>query len=123
MLFASFPAINPLLKSGRLRALGVTSLEPSSLLPGLPAIAQAGVPGYSYELWWGIFAPTGTAADRMTLINAAVNKILASADMKKFLNARSTEPWPLSVAELSDLLPKEIERYKEMAKAAGIPAQ
>ncbi|HJQ62132.1 MAG TPA: tripartite tricarboxylate transporter substrate binding protein, partial [Burkholderiales bacterium] len=68
-------------------------------------------------------APTGTAADRMTLINAAVNKILASADMKKFLNARSTEPWPLSVAELSDLLPKEIERYKEMAKAAGIPAQ
>ena len=61
MLFASSPAISPQLKAGRLRALGVTSLEPSPLLPGVPAIAQSGVPGYSYELWWALFAPAGIA--------------------------------------------------------------
>ncbi|HEV7803697.1 MAG TPA: tripartite tricarboxylate transporter substrate-binding protein, partial [Burkholderiales bacterium] len=52
MLFASSPAISPQLKAGRLRALGVTSLQPSPLMPELPAIAQSGVPGYNYELWW-----------------------------------------------------------------------
>jgi tripartite-type tricarboxylate transporter receptor subunit TctC len=123
LLIASAPAVNPLLKSGRLRALGVTSLEPSTLLPGLPAIAKAGIPGYSYELWWGIFAPAGIAADRLNFINAAVNKTLASADMKKFLSDQAAEPWPLPVAQLSGLLPREIEHYAKMAKAAGIEVQ
>ena len=123
LLFASLPAVNSQVKSGRLRVLGVTSLEPSALLPGLPAIAQAGVPGYSYELWWGIFAPAGIAADRLNFINAAVNKILAGADMRKFLNDQGAEPWSASAAQLSGLLPKEIERYAKMAKAANIAAQ
>ncbi len=123
MLFASSPAVSPQLKSGRLRALGVTSLEPSALLPGLPAIAQAGVPGYSYELWWAIFSPAGMAADRRNFISVAINNILASADMRKFLNDQGAEPWSLSTAQLNDLLPNEIERYKKAAKAAGIASQ
>ena len=120
MLFASSPAISSQLKAGRLRALGVTSLQPSPLLPDLPAIAQSGVPGYSYELWWALFAPAGIPADRVSFINAAVNKVLAGADMKKFLSTEAAEPWPLSPAQLSDLLPKEIERYRKIAKAAGM---
>ena len=123
MLFASTPAVSPQVKSGRLRALGVTSLEPSSLLPGLPAIAQSGVPGYSYELWWAIFAPAGIAADRRNFIAAAVGHLLASADMKKFLSDQSCEAWLLSDAALIDLLPKEIERYRKAAMAAGIQPQ
>ncbi|MGH8620172.1 MAG: tripartite tricarboxylate transporter substrate binding protein [Burkholderiales bacterium] len=120
MLFASPPAVNPHLKSGRLRALGVTSLAPSALLPGLPAIAQSGVPGYHYELWWGIFAPAAIPVERRTLISAAIGNVLASADMKKFLSDQNAEAWTLPLAELNELLPKEIERYKKAAKAAGI---
>ena len=120
ILFASSPAISPQLKAGRLRALGVTSLQPSPLLPELPAIAQSGVPGYSYELWWALFAPAGIAPDRVSFINAAVNKILAGAEMKKFLTNEAAEPWPRSVAQLSDLLPKEIVRYRKIAQTAGI---
>ena len=123
MLFASAPAVSPQVKSGRLRALGVTSLEPSALLPGLPAIAQSGVPGYSYELWWAIFAPAGIAAERRNFIAAAINHMLATADMKTFLSDQSAEPWSLSAAQLNDLLPNEIERYRKAAKAAGIPLQ
>lgn len=123
LLVASATALNPQLKSGRLRALGVTSLQPSALLPGLPAIAQAGVPGYSYELWWGIFAPAGIAADRISAINAAVNNIVASAEMKKYLNDQGADPWSLPAAQLSDLLPKEIERYRKAARAAGMTSQ
>jgi tripartite-type tricarboxylate transporter receptor subunit TctC len=123
ILFASSPAVSPQLKTGRLRALGVTSLAPSSLLPGLPAIAQAGVPEYSYELWWGIFAPAGIADERRNFIGTAINNMLAGADMKKFLNDQGAVPWTLSTAQLNDLLPKEIERYKKAAKAAGITSQ
>ncbi len=123
LLFASSPAVSPQVKSGRLRALGVTSLEPSPLLPGLPAIARSGVPGYSYELWWAIFAPAGMSAERRNFINAAINHMLATADMKKFLADQSCEPWTLVGAQLADLLPKEIERYKKAAQAAGIPLQ
>lgn len=123
MLFASSPAVSPQVKSGRLRALGVTSLEPSSLLPGLPAIAQSGVPGYSYELWWAIFAPAGMAAERKNFIAAAIAHLLTSADMKKFLADQSCEAWSITGPQLNDLLPREIERYKNAAKAAGIPSQ
>jgi tripartite-type tricarboxylate transporter receptor subunit TctC len=123
MLFASSPAVSPQIKAGRLRALGVTSLEPSALLPGLPAIAQSGVPGYSYELWWAIFAPAGISAERRDFIAAAIAHILASADMKKFLSEQNIEAWSLPAAQLNDLLPREIERYRKAAKAAGIPSQ
>lgn len=120
LLFASSPAVSPQLSAGRLRALGVTSLQPSPLLPGLPAIAQSGVAGYEYELWWAIFAPAGIAGERLNGIHAAVGRILAGADMRKFLGDQGAEPWPLSVAQLSGLLPAEIERYRKIAQAAGM---
>lgn len=123
MLFASSPAVSPHIKAGRLRALGVTSPGPSALLPGLPAIAQSGVPGYSYELWWALFAPAGLTAERREFIAAAVAQVLAGADMKKFLAEQNIEAWSLPPAQLNDLLPREIERYRKAAKAAGIPSQ
>jgi len=123
IVIASAAAVNPQLKAGRVRALAVTSATPSALLPGLPAIAQSGVPGYTYELWWGLFAPAGMPVERMNFINAAVNKSLAGTDMKKFLENESAEAWVATVAQLADLLPKEIERYRKAAKEAGITAQ
>jgi tripartite-type tricarboxylate transporter receptor subunit TctC len=123
IVIASQAALLPQIKSGRVRILAVTSAEPSPLFPELPTVAQSGVPGYSYELWWGIFAPAGMPADRLSFINAAINKILAGADMKKFLDNEGAEPWPRTVAQLTDLLPREIERYKKAAQDAGIPPQ
>jgi len=123
IVIASAAALMPQVKAGRLRALGVTSPEPSSLIPGLPAIGQSGAPGYSYELWWGVFAPAGMSAERLGFINAAVNKILAGDDMKKFLANEGAEPWPLTPRQLDGLLVREIDRYKKAAQIAGIPPQ
>ncbi len=123
IVIASAAALGPQMKAGRIRVLGVTSLEPSPLFPDLPAIAKSGVPGYSYELWWGIFAPAGMPADRIALVNAAVNKILATDDMKKFLDGEGAAPWPQTPAQIADLLPREIARYKQAAQVAGIPPQ
>ena len=123
IVIASAAAVNPQLRAGRVRVLAVTSSEPSALLPGLPSIAQSGVPGYSYELWWGLFAPAGMPAERLNFINAAVNKSLAGPEMKKFLENESAEAWVAGVAQWADLLPREIERYRKAAKEAGITAQ
>jgi tripartite-type tricarboxylate transporter receptor subunit TctC len=123
IVIASAAAVNPQLRAGRVRAIAVTSEKPSALLPGLPAIAQSGVPGYSYELWWGLFAPAGLPAERINFINAAVNKSLSGPEMKKFLDNESAEAWVATPAQLTDLLPKEIERYRKAAKEAGITAQ
>jgi len=123
IVIASQAALLPQMKAGRVRILAVTSSERSSLFPDLPTVAQSGVPTYSYELWWGVFAPAGVPAERIAFINAAVSKILGGADMKKFLDGEGAEPWPLAPAQLADLLPKEIARYRKAAQEAGIPLQ
>ena len=120
IVISSQAALAPQLKAGRVRVLAVTSAEPSALFPELPAAAKAGLPGYSYELWWGIFAPAGISAERLAFINAAANKILASAEMKKLIAGEGAEPWPLNPQQLDGLLVREIDRYRKAAKIAGI---
>jgi len=120
---ASAAAVNPQLRANRVRVIAITSEKPTSLLPGLPTVAQSGVPGYSYELWWGLFAPAGLSAERIAFINAAVNKSLAGPEMKKFLDNESAEAWIATPAQIADLLPREIGRYRKAAKEAGIPPQ
>lgn len=123
IVIASQAALGAQVKAGRVRALAVTSLEPSPLFPGVVTAHQAGVPGYNYELWWGIFAAAGMPAERINLVNAAVNKILAMPEMKKFLDSEAAEPWPRTPQQLDGFLVKEIERYKKAAQLAGIEPQ
>jgi tripartite-type tricarboxylate transporter receptor subunit TctC len=123
VVIASSAAVNPQLRAGRVRALGMSGPKPSPLLPGLPSIAQSGLPGYEYELWWAIFAPAGISAERLNFLNAAINKVLAGPEMKKFLDQESAEAWIATPQQLADLLPREIERYRKVARAAGIEPQ
>lgn len=123
IVISSSSALLPQINAKRVRILGVTTLEPSPLFPDLPSIAQSGVPGYSYELWWGLFAPAGISAERIGIINTAVNKVLATPEMKKFLDTQGVAAWPLTPQQLDGLLVKEIERYRKTAKVAGISPQ
>jgi tripartite-type tricarboxylate transporter receptor subunit TctC len=122
VVIASSTAVNAQLRAGRVRALGMSGAKASPLLPGMPAIAES-VPGYAYELWWGLFAPAGMSAERLNFINQSVNKVLVSPEMKKFLESESAEAWIATPQQLANLLPTEIERYRKVAKAAGIPPQ
>jgi tripartite-type tricarboxylate transporter receptor subunit TctC len=105
------------------RILGVTSLEKSPLFPDLPPVAQSGAPGYEYQLWWGLFGPGGMPAELVAVINAAVNKVLAGPEMKKFFALQGTDIWAQSPAQIADLLPKEIARYRKAMEVAGISPQ
>jgi tripartite-type tricarboxylate transporter receptor subunit TctC len=123
VLISSQAALMPQIQAKRVRILAVTSAKPSPLFPDLPPAAAGGAPGYSYELWWGVFAPAGISAERIAFINAAANKILQTADMKKLIASQGAEPWPLTPKELDGLLVREIERYKKAAQIAGIKPQ
>lgn len=122
-ILASSPGVMSQVKAGKARGIAVTSARPSPLIPGLPSIAESGVPGYAYENWWGMFAPGKTPAHVVGTINAAVNKVLASAEMKLLLEREGAEAAIMSVAQLADFLPKEIASYRKMAQAAGMKAE
>ena len=119
-VLASSPGVMAQVKAGRARAIAVSSAEPTPLIPGIPSIAQSGVPGFVYENWWGLFAPAKTPGSIVTTINAVVNRVLTSAEMKQLLDREGAAAAPMSVAQLADLLPKEIALYRKMAQAAGM---
>ena len=119
-IIASSPAVMTQVKAGKARAIAVSSLKPTPLVPGLPAIAESGVPGFAYENWWGVFAPAGTPSNVVNTINASVNKVLVGAEMKNLLDREGAAAAPMTVAQLADLLPKEIARYRKASQEAGL---
>jgi tripartite-type tricarboxylate transporter receptor subunit TctC len=123
ILVSSSSALLPVTQGNRVRILGVTSAKKSPLFPDLQPIAAQGAPGYEYYLWWGIFTSSTVPAERRAFITGAIDKIVASDDMKKFLDRQGAEPWTVASKDLAELLPKEIDRYRKAAKIAGIPQQ
>ena len=91
VLFDSLPSGLPHVKEGRLRALGITSLKRSPLLPDLPAISET-VPGYESVTWFGLYGPKGMQPELVSRINAALNQALQEADVKERLARLGIEP-------------------------------
>ncbi len=117
---ASAPGIMMQVKAGRARAIAVTSDERTPLIPELPTLAESGVRGYSYYNWWGMLAPARTPGSIVSTLNAAVNKVMMSAETKQSFDRQGATATPMSLAQLADLLPKEIAQYRKMAQAAGM---
>jgi tripartite-type tricarboxylate transporter receptor subunit TctC len=116
------PAI-PFVRDGRLRALAVTSSKRQSSLPGVPTVAEAGVPGFEFTLWFGLWAPAGIPGDLVEKINKDVNRALNSADVIDRLAKVGQDPMPMSPVEFRQLVRKEIDDYARIIKAAGIKPQ
>ena len=92
VMFSSTGAVAPHMKSGRLRALGVSSLKPSPLAPGVPSIATAGVPGYEAEVLHAMFAPAKTPSAIVNKLNAEVSRYLRSAPAREVFLKAGIEP-------------------------------
>jgi len=123
VLVASVTSLIQHVHSGKVKGIGVTSLKTSALVPGLPALAESGAPGYEAELWWGILAPRGLPAAMLDKLNGEINKAVSSADMKEFLLREGAEPAPMAPAAFAAVVRKDIERWKKVAKEAGIHAE
>ena len=120
ILIASAPSILAQVKAGKVRALAVTSPTRSPVAPDLPSLEQAGYKGASAELWWGVLAPAGTPPAVVDKLNAEINRIVQSVEMKEFFLREGAEPAPLKPAEFGKLIEAEIARWKKVVQAANI---
>ncbi len=109
----------PQLRAGTLRALGVSSRERSALVPDLPAIAET-VPGFEAAAWWALFAPAGTPEPIVTVLNAATNRILASAETRARLAEMGVEPLGGTPAELAARVTRERAQWAEVIATLGL---
>jgi tripartite-type tricarboxylate transporter receptor subunit TctC len=116
------PAI-PFIRDNRVRPLAVTSAKRQAAIPNVPTVAESGVPGYVFTLWFGMWAPAGISADLVDKINKDVNRALASADVVDRLAKVGQEPMIMSPAEFRQLDRKEVDEYARVIKAAGIKPQ
>jgi tripartite-type tricarboxylate transporter receptor subunit TctC len=120
MMIATAGTVTPHLKSGRLRALAVTSAQPSPLAPGLPTMAASGLPGYESIQIYGVFAPSRTAAAIVTRLNQEIVRVLGRAEVKEKFLAGGVEPVGSTPQQLAATIRSEIARMSKVIKDAGI---
>ncbi len=116
-------AIVPHVKAGRLKALAVTSPQPSALFPGLPTVAASGVPGYQSVAMFGIFAPAKTPDAVISRLNQEIVRQLALAEVKERYNNSGSEVVGSSSAEFAATIKSEIARLGKVIKDNNIMAE
>ena len=122
VLIASGPSLLQQVRGGRVRAVGITSLTPSPIAPDLTPMATA-VPGYEFELWWGLLAPAGTPPAIVNQLNAEVNKALASSEIVAAFLKEGAVAAPLTPAQFAAVIAADIPRWQKIAKQQNIVAE
>ena len=120
MMFTDLVTGLPHVKSNALRALAVTRLQRSALIPELPTLDAAGVKGFDMDSWAGIFVPADTPAKIVTLLNTELRKAIDSAEVKSKLGTAGFEAFSSSPQELGDFVQVQLGKWGKMIKDAGI---
>jgi tripartite-type tricarboxylate transporter receptor subunit TctC len=120
LAFVSMPAALQHVKSGRLRAIAVTSAKRSASAPDVPTIAESGVPDYAVESWYGALAPAKTSPAIVARLNAAFVKVLDNAQVKERLFAQGAEAAPSTPAEFDRVIKDELAKWDVVIKSAKI---
>ena len=120
LMIATAGTVAPHLKSGRLRALAVTSAQPSPLAPGLPTVAASGLPGYESIQIYGVFAPGRTSSVIVKRLHDEIVRVLGRADVKEKFLAAGVEPVGSTPQQLAATIKSEIVRMSKVIKDAGI---
>jgi tripartite-type tricarboxylate transporter receptor subunit TctC len=118
--FTGAPVVMPHIKSGRLRALAVSSTLRLAALPDVPTVAESGYPGFEADQWYGIVAPAGTPAALVTRFNAEINQALALPEVAQQLAIEGAVPVPGAPQVFGDLIKREIPRWAEVVKAGNV---
>ena len=122
MNFDSIPAVIQHVKSGKLRAIAVTSAKRASGLPDIPTIAESGIPGYDHTTWWGLFAPAGTPPEIVAKIHRDTLAALQNAELKERFAGLSVDPGGGSSRDFADYVRQEIAKYDRIVKQVNIKA-
>ena len=120
MFFSTIPAALPHLKSGKLRALAVTSKHRVEMVPDVPTVDESGLPGFEVVGWFGIFAPTGTPKTVIMKLNESINVVLKMPDIRERLARQGLIPGGGSPEDLRDLLSADLSKWGKLIKEIGI---
>jgi len=122
-MIAPIPMALPHIREGRLRALGVSGARRSPLLPEVPTIAEAGVHGFNFPIWYGVWAPAGTPAPVVDKLAKDIARVLATPDLREWFASHGAEPMRMTQAEFARFVRSESESAAQIIKAAGINPQ
>jgi tripartite-type tricarboxylate transporter receptor subunit TctC len=107
-------------QSGRLRALAVTSLKPSAAVPGMPTMAESGLPGFEVIGFWGVLAPANLPREVAARLSGEINKILARPDIRERFASQALDPANTTPEQFADFIRVEVGRWGKLIREAGI---
>jgi len=120
MNFDTMPPVLPHIKSGRMRALAVTTPKRAGPLPDVPTMVEAGLKGFEMTNWYGFMAPGKTPRDIVVKLNGEINKIMGLPEQKSRLEEVGTQLEPISTEQFTKFLASEITKYAKLVKASGV---
>lgn len=118
--FTGSPAVLPHVRSGRLRALAVSSAQRIAALPDVPTVAERGYPGFEADQWYGLVAPAGTPAQLVARLNGEVNKALALPDVAQQLAMEGAIAMSTTPKAFGELIAREIPRWADVVRAGNV---
>jgi len=119
LMIDNIPSYVELAKAGKVRPLGVSGKKPSPLFPGIPTIAQAGVPSYEVTIWYGLLGPAGIPAEVIEKISGAVRVVLGRPEMQERLQKIGADAMIMSPKEFSDFIARENTKWADIVKKSG----
>ncbi len=121
--FSAVPSVLPYIKSGKLRALGVTTAKPLASLPGVPTLSSSALPGFESTQWFGILAPAGTPRAVIDLLHQTISRISSSPDIKERMSGMGMTPINSTPEQFAALIKTELQTWAKVIKTAGIKPQ
>ncbi len=122
MMLDAITTMTPNVRAGKLKAMGTTGKTRSSVLPDVPTISEAGVPGYETGIWLGLMAPAGTPRAVLERLNAEVRKVLDSAEVKESWGKQGATPMGMTIDQFDKFLREDIAKWAGVVKATGMKA-
>jgi tripartite-type tricarboxylate transporter receptor subunit TctC len=123
LMLSSLVQTLPLIKAGKLKALGVGGSRRSSTLPDVPTIAEAGLPGYEAVNWWGLIAPAGTPPEVVARLHREITAIQRAPEVVRRFESEAVDAIQMSTAEFSAYIQEETVKWARVVREAGIKAQ
>ena len=120
MMFDAITTMSGQARAGKVKALGTTGNKRSAVMPEVPTIAEAGVPGYEATIWLGLMAPAGTPRPILEKLNTEVNRIINAPDVKEIWGKQGAVPMGMSVDEFGKFLHEDIAKWSKLVKATGM---
>jgi len=119
MMFDAITTMAENVRAGQVIALGTSGKQRSTIMPDVPTVDEAGVPGYEATIWIGVMAPTGTPKAIVDKLNEEIQKVLTRADVKEAWSKQGAVPMLMSPAEFDTYIRADIEKWAQVVKISG----